>query len=160
MRLSTVIWSTLGLILLVTGGRRIMAGLGDQEAQVRRQMVAMVESVADNGSRGLGRYVSRQYIDEDSGLEFYELRSALREGAGDLIPELDPAAGIEFLSTEKEGEDVICTIRVRCLLKKAAAGRPPQPYWDLEAVLDLRLRRGTWKVLRSREVNHSERGRA
>lgn len=160
MRLSTVIWSTLGLILLVTGGRRIMAGLGDQETQVRRQMMAMIESVADNGGRGLGRYVSRQYIDEDSGLEFYELRSALRDGPQDLVPEFDPSTGIEFLSTDSEGDEVICTIRLRCLLKKRTLGQAPQPYWDLEAVLDLRLRRGTWKVLRSREVNHSDRGRA
>ena len=81
-------------------------------------------------------------------------------GPDDLVPEFDPSTGIEFLSTDSEGDDVICTIRLRCLLKKRTLGQAPRPYWDLEAVLDLRLRRGTWKVLRSREVNHSDRGRA
>ncbi len=160
MRLSTVIWSVLGLILLVFGGSRIMAGLGDRETQIRRQMAAMVESVMDTGGGRLGRYVSRQYMDEDTGLDYGDLRSALRGGPDDLVPEFDPSTGIEFLSTDSEGDDVICTIRLRCLLKKRTLGQAPQPYWDLEAVLDLRLRRGTWKVLRSREVNHSDRGRA
>jgi len=160
MRPSTVIWSVLGLILLVFGGNRIMAGLGDRETQIRRQMAAMVESVTENNGRGLDRYVARQYIDEDTGLEFRDLRSALRESPDDLVLEFDPTSGVEFLSTDSEGDDVICTIRLRCLLKKRALGQSPQPYWDLEALLDLRLRRGTWKVLRSREVNHSDRGRA
>jgi len=69
MRLSTVIWSVLGLILLVFGGSRIMAGLGDRETQIRRQMAAMIESVTDTGGGRLGRYVSRQYMDEDTGLD-------------------------------------------------------------------------------------------
>ena len=132
MRLSTVIWSVLGLTLLVIGGSRIQAGLGDRETQIERQMAAMVESVQETGG----------------------------EGPEDLVLEFDPSTGIEFLSTDSEGDDVICTIRVRCLLRKRALGQAPQPYWDLEAELDLRLRRGTWKVLRSRKVNHSDRGRA
>jgi hypothetical protein len=160
MRLSTVIWSVLGLTLLVIGGSRIQAGLGDRETQIERQMAAMVESVQETGGEGLRRYVSRQYLDEDTGLDYRGLRSALREGPEDLVLEFDPSTGIEFLSTDSEGDDVICTIRVRCLLRKRALGQAPQPYWDLEAELDLRLRRGTWKVLRSREVNHSDRGRA
>ena len=52
------------------------------------------------------------------------------------------------------------TIQPSTQKSKRALGQAPQPYWDLEAELDLRLRRGTWKVLRSREVNHSDRGRA
>jgi len=93
--------------------------------------------------------------------QFSTIQDALAvAGPEDLVPEFDPSTGIEFLSTDSEGDDVICTIRLRCLLKKRTLGQAPQPYWDLEAVLDLRLRRGTWKVLRSREVNHSERGRA
>ncbi len=160
MRLSTVIWSVLGLILIVIGGSRIMAGVGDREKQVQRQMAAMAESVMDTGGGDLGRYVSRKYMDEDTGLDYRDLRSALREGPEDLVLEFDPSTGIEFLSTDSEGDDAICSLRLCCLLKKRVPGQAPQPYWDLEAVLDLRLLRGTWKVIRSREVNHSARGRA
>ena len=130
-----------------------MARPHDGRSELTRSECASIES-----SQYLGE--SSQYLDEDTGLDYRGLRSALREGPEDLVLEFEPSTGIEFLSTDSEGDDVICTIRVRCLLKKRALGQAPQPYWDLEAELDLRLRRGTWTVLRSREVNHSDRGRA
>ncbi|MDG1490516.1 MAG: hypothetical protein P8R43_01405 [Planctomycetota bacterium] len=161
MKLSTIAWSVLGLILLVVGGSRILAGLGDRETQVRQQLSALVEALQSDGPESPKRFFTRDYIDEDSGTERRPLWSALRDGAADLVPDFDPATGIEFLpNAEADGDDEARTVRVRCLLNRTAPGQLAEPYWNFEAELDLRLERGSWKIHRSREVNLDERGRA
>lgn len=175
MRPSTLLWSLLAAALLAFGGSRILAGLGDQETQVRRQLLALMEAVERDEGRGLRRFVSRDYIDEDTGLEYDELRYALRGDGVRYLPRLPEEGGIEFLPSppdskgadpegaDSEGADSedgeACTVRLRCSILRSRSGGPPEPYWDLEATLELVRRRGSWVVRRSRDVNHARRGR-
>jgi len=176
MRFSTLAWSLCGLLLLVFGGSRILAGLGDREVQVRRQLSALVEAIQEDDQERVRRFVSRSYMDEDTGTERRDLRSALRDGGGDLVPEIDAATWIEFLpsrdggsfdsgsvnssSVDRDRAEETCTVRVKVLLRKGALGQPAEPYWNFEAELDLRLERGSWKIFRSRGVNLDQRGKA
>ncbi len=161
MRLSTILWSVSGVILLATGGARIMAALGDRETQILRQVRAMAEAVADHDGRSFRRFLTRDYIDESTGVDRGDLRDAFRHRSERLGVEFDSATGLDFLpaETDTEGEDH-ATVRVKCLILRSQDAGVPEPYWALEAVLDLRKERGNWKVRRSREVNHDERGKA
>ena len=165
MRPSTLLWSLLAAALLAFGGSRILAGLGDQETQVRRQLLALMEAVERDEGRGLRRFISRDYIDEDTGLEYDELRYALRGDGARYVPRLQEEGGIEFLPPppDSKGADSengeACTVRLRCSILRSRSGGPPEPYWDLEATLELVRRRGSWVVRRSRDVNHARRGR-
>ena len=171
MRVTTVLKVLLAAAVLAFGGSRILAGLGDQETQVRRQLSALLEAVDEGEARRLGRFVTRSYLDEDTGVGFDELRGALggwgrrfggggRDG-GEYVASLLEEGGLQFLPpAEIDGEEEVCTVRLACLVSRRGRDGLLTPYWNLEATLDLVTRRGTWKVLRSREVNHGERGRA
>ena len=37
--------------------------------------------------------------------------------------------------------------------------RDGAPWWDLRAVVDFERKRSSWRIVRSRDVNHHERGR-
>ncbi|MEM9381888.1 MAG: hypothetical protein AAGB93_18170 [Planctomycetota bacterium] len=156
---TTFLWIAAVLILAPIGFTRMRAALQSTEEGVEIQIERLLKSLEDREPRRVAKILSLDYVDVETGYGRRDVVDAskivLQPGAR-YRAKLAQDGGLEFLATSDEPVRS-ATVRVRCMLEIGATSGNYRPWWNLEATLDLERRGGSWKVVRSREVNHDRR---
>ena len=154
-RTKRLAFALVALGLLVYLGRSLLRSLASPEERIRHAIEDAIDAFNDRDLAAM-KLFAKDYRDED-GFSREELESALLalfwggEGPCRAIPHEEQ--WVIDVSPDATSAEVSLGI---LLLREADT---EEPWWELHALLDLEQRSGRWKVISSREVNHSDRRR-
>ena len=132
--------------------------LSTPEERVRWALEDAVDNFNDRQADRLMRLFAGEFEDEEGGYDRDDVREAMHVmlwfGEHDYEVELhDALLEIDVAEDGKRAEVDLGFAFWRDEEKEAA------PWWDLRAQVDFERKGSQWKIVRSRGVNHDERGR-
>lgn len=153
------------LIVVAFGVHRVRLLLLTTEETIERRIEFLMDGFEERQPNRIRRALTGDFTDEATG---YDRRDVSRALNVVMTPgqryraRLDEPGGITFLEPPFDGPDGDrrATVRVECLIEvRYGATDDYEEFWDLGFTADLVRRSGTWKIERTREVNHDERPR-
>ncbi|MEC7231470.1 MAG: hypothetical protein VX015_14505 [Planctomycetota bacterium] len=159
-------WIVPLILLTAFGVHRVGRALRSTEQSVSDRIEFLVASLEERQPRRLVGGLTEDFLDETGRFDRRDVAEALRvllDPGRRYRGTLREDAGLTFLSDPEPAADAV-SVRVRCLIEARASGPGSlgatwRPVWDLELTADLVRASGTWRVRRTRDVNHDERPR-
>lgn len=156
-------WVLLGLILLPLAFLRIRSALMSDEQHIEARIVDVLEALEDRNPRKVSRAFARDYVDESTGYD----RGDVRRWANGLMAPgeryrgtLVAPDGIVYLDRSPEGvKPRTATIAVKCLIEHRFKTTEFAPWWDMEFTAVMVGEKGSWRIGKTRDVNHVKRPR-
>ena len=153
-------------LLVWLGVHRVGLALESTEQSVRDRIQFLVEGLEKRQPKRLVNGLTDDFLDETGRFERRDVADALRvllDPGTRYRGTLDPTNGLTFLVAPEQAGDAV-SVRIRCLIETRASGPGTgasawRPVWDLELTADLVRSSGTWRVRRTRDVNHDSRAR-
>lgn len=151
------------LLLTAFGVHRVRLLLLSTEETIERRIEFLLDGFEERQPKRVRRALTSDFVDEATGYDRRDVSGALNAV---VVPgkrfraRLDEPGGITFLEPPHEGPDgdERATVRIECLIEvRYGANDDYDVFWDLGVTADLVRRSGTWKVERTRDVNHEER---
>ena len=151
------------LIVAAFGAHRVRLLLLSTEETIARRIEFLMDGFEEREPNRIRRALTRDFTDEDRGYDRRDVDQALNVL---LTPgqryraRLDEPGGLTFLEPPHDGPDGDrrATVRIECLIEvRFGADDDYDEFWDLGLTADLVRRSGSWKIERTREVNHEDR---
>ena len=148
------------LLALLVGVPRLVRSLGPPQARIAHRLEEMARGFDECRTARVLAAFAPQYRDEGSGVERSDLHRILVHL---FFREIDPATKRFRLRVEldeprvtlsEDGERADVRLRARFY---ARDGAEEELFWDATVRGEMRPGDGGWQLVRTREVNHSER---
>ena len=153
-------------LLVALGVHRVGLALRSTEESVRDRIEFLVAGLEKRQPKRLINGLTDDFRDETGRFDRADVADALRvllDPGTRYRGTLHEEEGLTFLSDPEQAEDTL-SVRIRCLIEARASGPGSKgaawrSLWDLQLTADLVRASGTWRVRRTRDVNHDRRPR-